>query len=184
MPGFAKFMAFMNVVVALVFLYLASIDYFARQPWIYEVFRAELAIDGLPVDEKDHGPRRVDVPLYHDIDDATLKDMFAKAGGNPIKGSETIVRTQIDEVKRMQEKTIEELKKLKNDPDRLRAKLREIVLPLAYSLEERDFWNKHIADPKAAPEALIAETNSSGWVSTQMPSGIRSRAFRSRSCGV
>ena len=160
MTGFAKFMAFMNVVAALAFLYLATLDYNARRPWAYEVFRSELAIDGLPIDKDDPGPRRVDLALFHDLDDDTLKDMFAKAGGNPAKGSDNVVRTQLDEVERVQKKTIEELEKLKGDDGRFRSRLREVVLPLAYSLEERDFWAHHIdAETAIPPQKLIEEFN-------------------------
>src|SRR5262249_19469389 len=68
MPGFAKFLVFLNLLAAFGFLYIATQDYNARRPWAYEVFVGELAIDGLPVDRNDPGPRRVEIALFEDLD--------------------------------------------------------------------------------------------------------------------
>lgn len=145
MPGFAKFMAFMNVAIACVFLFLATKDFNTRRPWAYEVFRSELAIDGLPLDQKDSGPRRVAYALWQDLEPDTLKDMFAKAGGNPAKGSNTYIKTQIDEVERLRGELTAELEKIKDEEDK-RARLRDVFLPLALTLEERDYWAQRIND--------------------------------------
>lgn len=145
MPGFAKFMAFMNVVVACAFLFLAAKDFNVRRPWAYEVFRSELAIDGLPLDQKDSGPRRVAYALWQDLEPETLNDMFAKAGGNPVKGSNKRIETQVEEVQRLRDEYTAELDKIKDEEDK-RSRLRDIFLPLALTLEERDYWTQRIND--------------------------------------
>jgi hypothetical protein len=147
MPGFAKFLVFMNFVAACGFLYLATIDFNARRPWAYQAFRGELAVDGLPLDERDPGPRRVDIALGEDLEKDTLADMFKDAGGNPEKGGK-LVRTQKDEVLQIQNK-LEAALKAKGDDDDKRQLLKEVFLPLAYTLEERDYWNDRLAKKDA-----------------------------------
>lgn len=149
MPLFAKFLAFMNVVAAGLFLYLAAQDWNARQPWAYEVFLSEIALDGLPIDETDPGLRRVDMPLHPDLDDtATLQDVFKHAA---VKGekSPAPVATQKAEVERRKKEIADELGKL-GDDDKRKA-LKSYLLPLAHSLEERVFWAERIKDDKDVP---------------------------------
>lgn len=153
MPGFAKFMAFMNVAVACAFLFLASKDYNTRRPWAYEMFRAELAVEGLPLDENDSGPRRVAYALYQDLEPETLKDMFAKAGGNPVKGSSNFITMQIKEVERLRAMYKDDLDKIKDD-DAKRSRLRDIFLPLALTLEEREYWAQRIDDKDLTQRGL------------------------------
>jgi hypothetical protein len=147
MPGFAKFLAFMNVLAALGFLYLATIDYNARKPWAYQVFRAELAMHGLPIDKHDPGPIRVDIALWQDLDDETLTDMFVKAGGNPTTKGGKLIRTQRDEVFRIKTALEAELKALADDD--LRQQLLARFLPLALNLEERKSLAARINDKDA-----------------------------------
>src|SRR5262245_11332191 len=150
MPGFAKFLVFMNVLAACGFLYLATIDFNARRPWAYEVFRGEMAIEGLPLDERDPGPRGVDIALWHDLDPTTLKDMFAKAGGNPPKDG-----LQVEEVKAQQAKLKKEFDKMEEDEKRDR--LRTLALSLSYSLPEREKWLEKFKDKDARLEDLQSE---------------------------
>jgi hypothetical protein len=145
MPGFAKFMAFMNVAIACVFLFLATKDFNTRRPWAYDVFRSELDIHGLPLDQKDSGPRRVAYALWQDLEPDTLSKMFANAGGNPVKGSSNYIKTQMEEVERLRDQLTADLEKLKDEEDK-RARLRDIFLPLALTLEERDYWAQRIND--------------------------------------
>jgi len=139
MPGFAKFLVFLNVLMAGVFLVLATLSFNARRPWAYQVFLAELAQDGLPLDESDPGLRRVEVPLYADLDnDAILRDVFPKA--------EKIVKTQEEEVLRLKKEVSAELDKVKDDERELRDAFRRLILPLTLTLEERDYWLGRIVD--------------------------------------
>src|SRR5438046_8766933 len=110
MPGFAKFLAFLTVVAACGFLYLATLDFNARRTFAREVLLSEIAIDGMPLDERDPGPRRVDIALWQDIDDQMLKDIFAHAGGNPKDKGSSPVKTQKEEVVRVQQEVEAQLK--------------------------------------------------------------------------
>jgi hypothetical protein len=156
MPGFAKFLAFMNVVIAGAFLYLATLDYNARRPFAREVFVHELALDGLPLDREDPGPRRVEIALYQDLDSDILKELFARV--SPQKGVPT-PQTQAEEVEYQKKKIIDELNK-KEDEDK-RDLIRDLALSLAYTLDEREYWIERLknkdANMKEEQEAFIKE---------------------------
>ncbi len=48
-----KILALVNILAAVGFIYLAASDYGKRQQWSYAVYRHDLAINGLPLDEKE-----------------------------------------------------------------------------------------------------------------------------------
>ena len=134
MPLFAKILAALNVLVAGVFIYLASVDYQARQQWSYEVFRHELVLNGLPVDETDVGLKvdqqptydaktktwrlpdedkdatlRVDRPLYADLGQDMLYDLFNDSFALGKDGKDGVVKSQKEEVERVRDKFKAEL---------------------------------------------------------------------------
>lgn len=161
MPGFAKFLVFMNFVAACAFLYIATIDYNARRPWAYEVFLGELAIDGLPLDERDPGPRRIDIALFEDLDESghpTLRQLFANAGGNPPEKGGNLIHTQQEEVAYQKDRINKLLNEEKED-DRKRDMIRDLILPLTRTLEEREFWNKRYADKDYETKTLQEDLN-------------------------
>lgn len=90
MSTLGKILIILNALAAIGFFVIAGMDYRARQNWAYAVFRHELAINGLPLDDKDDSwrPGR---PLVKDLTSDTINKMFAGSGGNP-------VRTQLDAV--------------------------------------------------------------------------------------
>jgi hypothetical protein len=93
MSLFGKILAILNVVVAVIFIYLAAADYGVRRSWAYAVFRQDLEINGLPVDDKD-----IDVYGHvraNDLTQKTLQDVFQQAGGQPVK-------TQVEELQNVQ----------------------------------------------------------------------------------
>jgi hypothetical protein len=161
MPGFAKFLVFMNLVAAFGFLYLATQDYNARKPWAYEVFVGELAVDGLPVDQRDPGPRRVDMALFQDLDDSdhtTLRELFEKAGGNPPEKGGAYIHTQQEEVAYQKQKVNKQLDDIKDDDER-RDAIRNYILPLTQTLEEREYWVKQFASKDVETKDLQADLN-------------------------
>jgi hypothetical protein len=144
MPLFAKILAFLNILAAAGFIYLASLDYAVRQTWAYEVFRHELVVDGLPVDKQDSG-RRVHDPLYYDLDTGAL-DLFENAGaGEP-------VRTQEEEVKRVQKQVKDEIEALEGDARR--QKVKELALAQARNGDERDKVFKDFANKNNSTDQL------------------------------
>jgi hypothetical protein len=161
MPGFAKFLVFINFVAACAFLYIATIDYNARRPWAYEVFLGEMAVDGLPLDERDPGPRRIDTALFDDLDEsghATLRQLFANAGGNPPEKGGKVILTQQDEVA-YQKAKINKLLDEEKDDDRKREMIRDYILPMTLTLEERDYWVKRYADKDYETKMLQEDLN-------------------------
>ncbi|OAI48162.1 hypothetical protein AYO44_07835 [Planctomycetaceae bacterium SCGC AG-212-F19] len=160
MPGFAKFLVFLNFLVACGFLYVATIDYNARKPWAREVFLGEVAEDGLPLDRNDPGPRRIDIAIFTDLDGsegrAILRDLFANAGGNPPEKGASFIHTQQEEVEYQKKKINDELNSIKDEEDK-RDALRRVILPLTVTLEERDFWVERIKE--AEIKELIDDLN-------------------------
>src|SRR5207248_6269695 len=53
MSALGKVLAILNVIAAFVFLLIAALDWGQRQSWVYAAYRADLALDGLPLDDKE-----------------------------------------------------------------------------------------------------------------------------------
>jgi hypothetical protein len=83
MSMFSKILTVFNVLAAIAFLAVAGLDYGKRQTWAYSIFRHELAINGLPLDEKDDS-WRPGTPVYRDLTKNTVTDLFKFSGGNPV----------------------------------------------------------------------------------------------------
>jgi hypothetical protein len=161
MPRLAIFLAVCNVLAAGGFIYLAINDYEMRQRWSYEVFRHELVLDGLPVDDKDVGPfvddpsdprsrrtRRVDFAIYPDVAQAAY-ELFEAAGAGES------VRTQDEELKRLKDQTRDKLDKL--NAAKRRETLKELYLAQARTVEERDAIVRQFANAKNTTDKLMEE---------------------------
>jgi hypothetical protein len=140
MPGLAKFLAAMNVLAAGAFIYLAAIDWQKRSEWSYEVFRRELAVNGLPLNEADAG-WRIDRPIRQDLSRATIDDVFKNAGKNP-------VYSQIDELNRVKDELKKEIEALPSDKEK-RARLKQIILDQATTADQRIAEAKPLTDDAA-----------------------------------
>ena len=128
MPLFAKIMSFFCVLAAGAFLCLASLDWLARQPWAYEVWRAEFMVHGLPLDDRDTG-WTVDWSQEQDLSDDTANEMFEKAGKKAVK-------TQKKEIENVRKNIEEGIDGLQDDTAKRQA-LRGYLLPQAHTFEER-----------------------------------------------
>jgi hypothetical protein len=89
MSTFGKVLAVFNVLAAIGFVFVAAKDYYGRQSWAYSHFRHELAIHGLPVDDKDDSWRLPGNPISESFGADARKDLFGTADGP---------KTQVDEV--------------------------------------------------------------------------------------
>src|SRR4051794_25402232 len=89
-----KLLAIANVVAAVGFLYLVAADWALRHKWTYDVYRHDLMLTGLPLDENDTDPTD-DEPQAEKLNEKTLQAIFQQAGGTPVK-------TQREEVKNAQ----------------------------------------------------------------------------------
>src|SRR5438876_11316199 len=87
-----KLLAIANVLAAVGFLYLAATDWAIRHKLTYAVYRHELALTGLPVDDQE-SESTDDAPHIDRLSEKTLQDVFK--GGTPVK-------TQKEEVQRVQ----------------------------------------------------------------------------------
>jgi len=156
MHWLGKVLAILNLVGVLAVGCLACMDYAKRRAWAYSLFRHELVLSGLPVQETDadaQGRRQTEL-----LSEAVLIDLFKEVGGAP-------VLTQQDEVKRLQS-MFEQQISLSNDPlrpvpesARLQAYAR-VLLPLAPSNLEREhllLYRNHFAtkDTEAAFKARL-----------------------------
>jgi hypothetical protein len=129
-----KILAVLNILAAATFFYLVAADWGERQKWTYAVFRQDLVIDGLPLDENAQdleGTKVVDK-----ISPETVKDLFKTVGGDGDK-------TQVAECRRVQNKLREEVEGAANDQAK-REKLRDILVPLVRLGAERDQLNGRI----------------------------------------
>jgi hypothetical protein len=124
MPLGAKFLAFLNIIAAGGFVYLAAIDLSMRQAWSLEVFRQEVLLNGLPADQSD-AVHRVDRSLYSDLSNATLASMFK----NKNYDAGPVVSTLQEEAQRVKDGL-----KGEKDVD----KLRTMILDQGTTVERRD----------------------------------------------
>lgn len=132
MSLFGKILAGLNIIAAAIFAFLVVVDWGQRQSWTYAVFRQDLAISGLPVDDKEkdaEGVRAVDR-----ISDPTMQDLFRPVGGVPanLPAEE---KTQTAEVRRTENRLRSEIEALPDNQKQ--AKLLAILTPLATTEGER-----------------------------------------------
>lgn len=116
-----KVLTILNALAAIAFLAIAALDYQARNQWTYAVFRHELAINGLPLDDKDDSwrPGR---PIIRDISAKTADELFRAAGGSPVK-------TQLDAVKQARQTAMDFIESA-GDETTKRTHIAAVWLPL------------------------------------------------------
>lgn len=129
MSLFGKLLALLNLLGAVGLIYLASVDYSARQQWAYVVFRYDLMLDGVPVD--DSQVDKQGQPTIDHISDETINELFSQVGGKP-------VRTQVEEVKAIQDSLNSQIQALETNKRQQAFYLAGVLLPLSDSLLERD----------------------------------------------
>src|SRR5262245_7402756 len=96
MSMLGKVLAILNVLAAIAFVALAATAWGKRPNLTYAVFRHELVITGLPVDETEADPIG-NAAIVDQLGEKTLEDLFRSVGGQPVK-------TQREEVKRLHDK--------------------------------------------------------------------------------
>lgn len=144
MPLGAKILAFLNMLIAGLFVYLAAIDWGARQAGSRATFLRELALDGLPLDEQDTG-RRPDRPLVNDLggdDSAIVAELFdprpdLRKRSESSPWSTPAVITQDREVERARVETMKALDAIKDETER-RTRIKELLLAQARTFDERE----------------------------------------------
>lgn len=128
MTIFGKILIITNLLITTVFVYLASVDWAKRYSWAYAVYRDDLRMNGLPIDEREMDPIG-NVLLADKLSSKTLEQVFQQAGaGAPVE-------TQVKEVQRAHEEVRAALAAL-DEPGK-RALLKIIMLPLARTTGDR-----------------------------------------------
>jgi hypothetical protein len=142
-----KVLTILNALAAIVFLVLAGMDYRARNDWSYAVFRHQLAIHGLPLDDRDDSwrPGR---PIVKDVSEKTLADLFSKSGD-----FDKNVKTQLAAVGYAKIQALSYIDS-KTDDNQKRTAVANIWLPLLKHSSLRDNARKAINDPKNTVDQL------------------------------
>ncbi len=134
----AKILAVVNVLAAIAFLWLASLDYAVRRTWAFELQKQDFLLQGLPVDDKQQDADGQ--ALTKLLGSHMSADLFSGVQGPQVK-------TQIDEVRRRHDELRQEIEQAA-DPAAKRQKLEEILIPLAHSAAERAQWRSQIRAAK------------------------------------
>lgn len=92
-PGIRIALVVLNILAALAFVWMAALAQ-SKRSWAYEVYRYDLALQGLPVDdqEKDLDGR----PLVNNLSDATLRSLFE--GRQPVRTQQQAVEAKYSEL--------------------------------------------------------------------------------------
>jgi hypothetical protein len=125
-----KILAVVNLLGAIGLVYLASADYATRQAWAFSVFRQDLLIDGLPVDEQQQGEDGE--PIFPRIRDEDKAALLSGVGGK----LDTL--TQVTEVKRVKQELDAKVEGAGQDPVQQSVLLARILLPLTDAFHERE----------------------------------------------
>ena len=129
-----KILAGLNIVAAVFFACLVALDWGQRQKWTYAIFRQDLALNGLPVDDAEHDADGV--RLVDRINDQTLKELFSPVGGGVPADASAEDKTQLGEVRRLKSRLQGEIDQA-GDNEKKRAKLVSLLTPLAPTVSER-----------------------------------------------
>ncbi len=129
-----KVLIVLNILAAIAFVGLAGLDWGKRQEWSYAVLRQEIALNGLPLDDKETLPDGT--PIVSLLSDQTMQDIFRSAGGisQPLKPED---KTQLAALDRAKTRLLGEIEAVADEPAK-RKKIAAILLPLTDTIGERD----------------------------------------------
>jgi hypothetical protein len=132
-----KLLLFVNVLAAIGFFYVASLDWGKRQAWADAVLQHRLVIDGVPIDpqEKD----REGNPQFKDIKDPAYQQMFTKAGGD-------VSKTQVEEVQKVKAK-VQQWVDDTNVKGTRAQKLAFVLMQLSPTIEDYEALKKRWENP-------------------------------------
>jgi hypothetical protein len=136
MSLFGKILAIFNVLAAIGFFFLASLDWAKHEAWADAALQHKIMIAGLPVDEQEKDLQGN--VLFQDLREPALKQMFAKSGEKPVK-------TQVEEVRNVQSKVNNLVNQQDSNPKKAQI-LGRILLGMATTSAEREARIKRLAD--------------------------------------
>src|SRR6266571_5013220 len=156
MSTLGKVLTFLNVLVAVILLVIAGMDYAEWRGAHYAAFRHELVVTGLPVDYTERNPDRPDEPVVEKLPSNVLVEVFKGADGGPELGESTpSVKTVMQELDRVQNKVTSNLQGA--PAGQAPALIRKYLLMQAREVAERDRF-KEMAD-KSNVQGAIDELN-------------------------
>ena len=129
MTWFGKTLAVLNILGVIAFGVLGFMDFAKRESWEYANYVHDVAVNGLPLDDKVTDDR--ESPIVDDLATETKKEWFESNGGP--------VRTQVDEVKRVKELVDAKLGALNDDPVKQTVEYARMLLPFARHNAEREW---------------------------------------------
>lgn len=144
-----KIFALLNTLLAFGLCVILVQDLGVRKNWTYLVFRQDIVLNGLPLDEEETTKTNINIKSNLDgLDDGALKGIFKDAGG-PLKVDNRVVLTQVDEVKRMHKKLDDKEKEIEGS-DKKAQFLSKLLLENAITYVDRSKYHNLInkADPK------------------------------------
>ncbi|MFN4261219.1 MAG: hypothetical protein ACK4RK_18175 [Gemmataceae bacterium] len=147
MSIWGKILAVLNVLAAILFFVLAYQDVVTRQKWSYAVFRHELLLHGLPLDARSQNFQQPSL-VARNLSDETLEVVFDKLGPP--------VRTQQEEVTRKRDELLQHIRGLPDDAQQRRA-LKDALLPLARTGDERDALLERLGNTEVPTKELLAD---------------------------
>jgi chromosome segregation ATPase len=165
MATFGKVLAVINVLAAIGFLVFVGMDYSKRQNWAYAHFRGQLAINGLPVDERDETGRLPGRNVASQLGKDAIGELFRGSPGAP--------RTQVEEVN-FRKGQIETEISAAPDLNAKRAVLAKYLLPLAAEGDVRDSFMDRLRKLNDQEVAALTEDLNGYFaraISPQKPSG-------------
>ncbi len=139
MSLFGKILALCNILGAAAFVMMGFMDYAKREAWAYANYVHDVALSGLPLDDKqvdDSGS-----PLKDNLAASTKTEWF---GGSPVS-------TQVEEVDRVKKQVDALLDKVKDDPTKQTVETARILTPFARHYSERE-WLLSVRDGLASAD--------------------------------
>jgi hypothetical protein len=128
MSLFGKILAFLNVFAVIGVLALMGMNYAKRQNWEFAVFRQDLMISGLPLDDKETD--QLQQPIVSKIGEKTHQDLFRQVSPS------SPVSTQKEELDRVQGVLRGQFQSA-GDKQKQIAALARILMPMADTIEQR-----------------------------------------------
>ena len=129
MTWFGKTLAVLNIFGAVAFVVLGFMDFAKREAWAYANYVHDVAVNGLPLDDKVTDDR--ESLLLYDLSPTTKDEWFANSGGS--------VATQVEEVNRVKGLVDAKIAALSNDPAKQTAEYARILQPFARHNAEREW---------------------------------------------
>ncbi len=141
MTWLGKILAVLNIVATLAFVYLAFQDYAKREAWAYANYVHDVAVNGLPLDDKVIDDR--ESPLKYRLANETKNEWFGSNGGP--------VATQVEEVNRVKGLVDAKIGALNDDPVKQTVEYAHILTPFARHNTERE-WLLGVRTYLASPD--------------------------------